>query len=252
MADQMTPVTADATAATMATSRTLRLKSPLKSPLVRGWLGDAAGAYLASTVTTTRWTIEADALLSTLHAGTPCIIVFWHECLPSMPILWHAAGRIDANLERTHNTRTGYVLASRHRDGQLIARTMGRFGVRTIAGSTSRGGAAGLRELARLITAGHPVGLTPDGPRGPRRRAAPGVAQLAALTGAPVFCAAAATARAITLKSWDAMRIPLPFGRGALIASDPVLVPRDNWQGARLDIEAQLTANLARALILCR
>jgi lysophospholipid acyltransferase (LPLAT)-like uncharacterized protein len=246
----MTPMTADATAAAMVAPRISHVSSPLKSPLVRGWLGDAAGAYLATTVTTTRWTIEADALLATLHAGTPCIIAFWHECLPAMPILWRTAGRTAVG--PTAPDRIGYVLASRHRDGQLIARAMGRFGVRAIAGSTSRGGAAGLRELARLIAAGHPVGLTPDGPRGPRRRAAPGVAQLAALTGAPVFCAAAATARALTLNSWDAMRIPLPFGRGALIAGAPVIVPRDNWRDARLDIEAQLTANLARALIACR
>ncbi|HQT86426.1 MAG: hypothetical protein B7Z58_14485 [Acidiphilium sp. 37-64-53] len=241
----MTPRTADATAAPMATQRAPIFQSPLKSPLVRGWLGDAAGRYLAATMRSTRWTIEADALLATLRAGTPCIIAFWHECLPAMPILWHTAGRIASG-------PTGYVLASRHRDGQLIARTMARFGVRAIAGSTSRGGAAGLRELTRLIAAGNPVGLTPDGPRGPRRRAAAGVAQLAALTGAPVFCAAAATARAVTLTSWDEMRIPLPFGRGALIASGPVEVTRANRAAALTDIEAQLTANLARALISCR
>jgi lysophospholipid acyltransferase (LPLAT)-like uncharacterized protein len=242
----MTRATADATAAPMQdASDRFTIGSPLKSPLVRGWLGDAAGLYLAGAMNATRWTIEADDLLATLRQGAPCIIAFWHECLPAMPVLWRTAGRIATG-------KTGYVLASRHRDGQLIARTMGRFGVRAIGGSTSRGGAAGLRELVRLVGLGHPVGLTPDGPRGPRRRAAPGVAQLAALTGAPVFCAAAATARAITLGSWDAMRIPLPFGRGALVAGPAVMVPRDGIEAARTDIEAQLTANLARAQITCR
>jgi lysophospholipid acyltransferase (LPLAT)-like uncharacterized protein len=242
----MTCATADATAAPMQdASDRFTIGSPLKSPLVRGWLGDAAGLYLAGAMNATRWTIEADDLLATLRQGAPCIIAFWHECLPAMPVLWRTAGRIATG-------KTGYVLASRHRDGQLIARTMGRFGVRAIGGSTSRGGAAGLRELVRLVGLGHPVGLTPDGPRGPRRRAAPGVAQLAALTGAPVFCAAAATARAITLGSWDAMRIPLPFGHGALVAGPAVMVPRDGIEAARTDIEAQLTANLARAQIKCR
>lgn len=221
------------------------LKSRLKSPKVQQRLGDLAGAFLHGAMLGTRWTIEADDLLATLRAGTPCIIVFWHECLPSMPILWHAA-------KRPARAPTGYVLASRHRDGRLIARAMRRFGVEAIAGSTSRGGAVGLRELAQLIIAGHPVGLTPDGPRGPRRHAAPGVAQLAALTGAPVFCAAAATSRAVTLKSWDSMRIPLPFGRGALVAGVGMQVPRDDWNSALRDIEAQLTANLSRALVQCR
>ncbi|MCF3946027.1 lysophospholipid acyltransferase family protein [Acidiphilium iwatense] len=238
----MTRASADATAAPMIRDT---LKAPLKSVWVQQPLGDLAGLYLHGTMATTRWTIDADALLGALKAGTPCIIVFWHECLPSMPILWREAERIGAGPK-------GYVLASRHRDGRLIARAMRHFGIETISGSTSRGGAAGLRELARLFEAGHPVGLTPDGPRGPRRRAAPGVAQLAALTGAPVFCAAAATSRALTLESWDAMRIPLPFGRGALIASGPILVPRRDWEASLAMIEAGMTANLARASVLCR
>ena len=229
----------------MATQRAPIFQSPLKSPLVRGWLGDAAGRYLAATMRTTRWTIEADALLATLRAGTPCIIAFWHECLPAMPILWHTAGRIASG-------PTGYVLASRHRDGQLIARTMARFGVRAIAGSTSRGGAAGLRELTRLITAGNPVGLTPDGPRGPRHRAAPGVAQLAARASVPIFCTAAVTRAAITTGGWDRMRIPLPFSKGALVALPPLTIGRDDWQTALPLIETGLNTALERAWALCR
>ncbi|MGC9270507.1 lysophospholipid acyltransferase family protein [Acidiphilium sp.] len=238
----MTHAFTNATAAPMTDAMP---RSLFKSQPVQRRLGDLAGAYLAGAMVSTRWTIEAAALLDMLRARSPCIVVFWHECLPSMPVLWRSAGLIG-------HGATGYALASRHRDGQLIARAMRRFGVAAVGGSTSRGGAAGLRELARLLAAGHPVGLTPDGPRGPRRRAAPGVAQLAALTGAPVFCAAAATSRAITLNSWDAMRIPLPFGRGALVAGGPISVPRLDWQGALTDIEAQLTANLARASIICR
>lgn len=237
----MTRGARDATAAPMIGA----LKSRLKTPTMRRCVGDLAGAWLAAARATTHWTIEADDLLSALHAGTPCIIVFWHECLPSTPILWKVA-------ERPPDAPTGYVLASRHGDGQIIARAVRRFGVEAIGGSTSRGGAAGLRELARLIAAGHPVGLTPDGPRGPRRRAAPGVAQLAAITGAPVFCLAAATSRAVTLNSWDRMRIPLPFGRGALIGAPPLPVARDDWEAALPEIEARLTATLARALIRCR
>lgn len=217
--------------------------SLMKSPLVRGWLGDAAGLYLALVVRTTRWRIEADGLLAALRAGEPCIVVFWHECLPSMPVLWRVAGRIEGGV-------VGYVLASRHRDGVLIARTMARFGVRAIPGSSSRGGAAGLRRLARLLAAGHPVGLTPDGPRGPRRVAAPGVAQLAALSGAPVFCVGAATGWAVTLGSWDRMRVPLPFGRGGLVASRAIKVARQDWEAARDGIERALTDNLARASVL--
>lgn len=238
----MTGGPANATAAPMGRDI---FKSPLKSAWVQECLGDLAGACLHGTSVATRWTVDAAPLLDTLAAGKPCITVFWHECLPSMPTMWLAARQRRPDM-------SGYVLASRHRDGQLVARAMGYFGMKTVSGSTSRGGAAGLRELARLIGDGHPVALTPDGPRGPRRRAAPGVAQLAGLTGAPVFCAAAATSRAITLGSWDSMRFPLPFGRGALLAGEPILVPRQDWETALPAIEAGMTAQLTKAMDLCR
>lgn len=212
---------------------------------VRRALADAAGLYVRATIAATRWRVEADALIQLLRAGTPCIIAFWHECLPSMPILWREAAR-DPTLPR------GHILASRHRDGQLIGRAMRRFGIETISGSTSRGGAASLRQLLKLLAAGHPIGLTPDGPRGPRRHAAPGVAQLAAYSGAPVFCVAAITRAGVTTRGWDRMRIPLPFSQGALVAMPPLTIARHEWQTGLATIETALNIALDRATSLCR
>ena len=213
-------------------------------PLRRA-LADGAGLYVRAAINATRWRIEADALIQRLRAGPPCIIAFWHECLPSMPILWREAAR-DPSLPR------GHILASRHRDGQLIGRAMRRFGLETISGSTSRGGAASLRQLLKLLAAGHPIGLTPDGPRGPRRHAAQGVAQLAAVSGVPVFCAAAITRAAITTSSWDRMRIPLPFSNGALVAMPPIMLTRTEGKSGLAAIETALNTALDRATSLCR
>ena len=218
--------------------------APPSDPL-RRVLADTAGLYVRATIASIGWRIEADALIQRLRAGPPCIIAFWHESLPSMPILWREAAR-DPALPR------GHILASRHRDGQLIARAMRRFGLETIAGSTSRGGAASLRQLLKLLAAGHPIGLTPDGPRGPRRHAAPGVAQLAAVSGVPVFCVAAMTRAAITTASWDQMRIPLPFSRGALVAMPPLILTRTEGKSGLAPIETALNAALDRATSLCR
>src|ERR1700709_1126747 len=70
-------------------------------------------------------------------------------------------------------------------DGELIARTVELLGFRAIRGSSSRGGAAGLREMAAAYKAGHRCAITADGPRGPSKVAKPGTAQLAQLVGAP-------------------------------------------------------------------
>ncbi len=234
-------MTARSTNATAALMR----DSLLRSDRLRQIAADGAGLYVQSAIATTRWRIEADSLLQALRARPPCIVAFWHECLPSMPALWRFAAR-DPSLP------SGHVLASRHRDGQLIGRTMRRFGIETVAGSTSRGGASGLRQLFKLLATGHPIGLTPDGPRGPRHRAAPGVAQLAARAGVPIFCAAAVTRAAITTHGWDRMRIPLPFSTGALVALPPLTIGRNDWQTALPLIESGLNAALERANALCR
>jgi lysophospholipid acyltransferase (LPLAT)-like uncharacterized protein len=121
------------------------------------------------------------------------------------------------------------------------------MGIGLISGSSSRGGAAGLRGLLSALGNGEHVGLTPDGPRGPRRIAAPGVAQMAALGKVPVLPCAARTSWAIQLNTWDAMRLPLPFGRGALVVGEFIEVARQDWAAALPRIEAALNGVVSRA-----
>ncbi|WP_423246900.1 DUF374 domain-containing protein [Spectribacter hydrogenoxidans] len=50
-------------------------------------------------------------------------------------------------------------------------------------GSSSRGGARGLKGLIRLCRGGHNVSIAVDGPRGPRHQVKPGVFPIARLSG---------------------------------------------------------------------
>lgn len=213
------------------------LKNLLKSSPGQVVIASLAYGYLRLVAATTRWQVEGDATLTTFATGPACIIAFWHETLPAMPVFWL---RAQARLPAT-------VLASRHRDGQLIASVVKSFRIAVVAGSSSKGGAAGLRALLNALKSGQHIGLTPDGPRGPRRVAAPGVAQLAAMTGAAILPCAASTGWAIQLKSWDGMRFPLPFGRGRLVCAPFIHVPRSDWQIAIPQIEAALTSAINRA-----
>ncbi|OYV43692.1 MAG: hypothetical protein B7Z75_06940 [Acidocella sp. 20-57-95] len=213
------------------------LKRIMQSQSVQNAMARLAARYLDFVAMTTRWQIEGSANLATFAGGPPCIVAFWHETLPAMPIFWR----------RARTSRPASVLASRHRDGQLIGAVVKYFDIDVVAGSSSRGGAAGLRALVNGLKAGQHVGLTPDGPRGPRRAAAPGVAQLAALSGAAVLPCAASTRWGIRLKSWDRMRFPLPFGRGILVCGAPILVERNGWERAIAVIETALTTAITRA-----
>jgi lysophospholipid acyltransferase (LPLAT)-like uncharacterized protein len=120
-----------------------------------------------------------------------------------------------------------------------------------VLGSSSRGGAKSLRVLLNLLSSGDHIAITPDGPRGPRREAAPGVAHLAAMSGAPVLPCAAQTTRRWILPTWDGMVVPKPFGRGVVVCLPTIAVNRENWQDAVPAIGAAMTAAADRADSLC-
>ncbi len=214
----------------------------------------ALGAYLGFALRTTRWTLVGeDELGRHLHAH-PAIFAFWHECLPMMPALWTFALRTRARLGTPRGRM--HVLVSRHQDGRLIGGIMARFGTDLVYGSTAKGaaqkgGAAGLRALLAVLAAGDQVVITPDGPRGPRRQVARGVAQLAALAGVPVVPCAARSSRVRALPTWDRMLLPLPFGRGVLVCGAPILVPRDSWTASLPAIETAINEAAGRAERAC-
>jgi lysophospholipid acyltransferase (LPLAT)-like uncharacterized protein len=100
--------------------------------------------------------------------------------------------------------------------------------------------------MLKALKAGEYVGITPDGPRGPRMRASEGIVTVAKVSGVPVIpCAFGAKWRWV-LGSWDSFIIPLPFTRGVIIWGEPVSVSRGandaDLEIARIKIEAALNA----------
>ncbi|MGD0107532.1 MAG: lysophospholipid acyltransferase family protein [Rhodopila sp.] len=204
------------------------------------------GGYLTFALRTTRWTLDGRDHFSPFGKGAPAVFAFWHEFLPLMPALALIAGRMPH-----YSPRPIYTLVSRHRDGRFIGAVVRRFGILPVLGSSSRGGAAGLRNLLAVLRRGEMIGITPDGPRGPRREAAFGVAQLAALSGVPVVPLAARTSRRIQLSTWDRMPVPLPFGRGVVVCGPAISVPREGWKEAVPAITDALNQAADRADALC-
>lgn len=117
--------------------------------------------------------INEEGIARRWRRGEASILAFWHGRQLMLPLAYHGSG-ID-------------LLISRHRDGELISRAMRSFGFGAVRGSTTRGGAFALRALVAAGREGRDLGITPDGPKGPRGRVQPGVIQLARLTGLPVF-----------------------------------------------------------------
>lgn len=141
------------------------------------------------------------------------ILAFWHSRFVMMPYAYF--------------DRRMVVLSSAHRDARRLAEVLACFGIRNVVGSSTRGGAAGLRGLIREARAGSDLGFTPDGPRGPRRRVKPGVVAAARFTGLPIVPVTYSATRGRRLRSWDRTLIPLPFAKIVFRYGMPLRVPRD-------------------------
>jgi lysophospholipid acyltransferase (LPLAT)-like uncharacterized protein len=224
------------------------MKRLLRHPAAQRVLAHVLGLYLAFALRTTRWRLEGAEHVACHAAGAPVVVAFWHERLPMMPMLWLLVRRLP---EGRMSRARAHVLVSRHRDGQFIGAVVSRFALDVVLGSSSRGGTASVRNLLALLAGGDHVAITPDGPRGPRRTAAPGVAQLAALSGAPVLPCAARTTRCRVLRTWDSMVVPLPFGRGVVVCRPTISVPRRDWHASVPLIADALNAATAQADRLC-
>jgi lysophospholipid acyltransferase (LPLAT)-like uncharacterized protein len=196
-------------------------KRLLRSPVVRAALCAITALYVRVVHATGRWRVErGDIPEARWRTGAPFIIAFWHGRLMMMPYCWRRG--VPANM-----------LVSQHADGQLIAHTIRHFGFASIAGSTRRGGVAALRAILRGLERGESLGITPDGPRGPRMRASIGVVDIARASGVPMVPLAFSTSRRRVLGTWDRFVVALPLSRGVFVWGSPIEVPRDADAAAR-------------------
>lgn len=165
------------------------------------------------------------------------IYLFWHEYLLTP---FYLRGHCDIA-----------ILLSRHRDAEILAEAARLMGFDPIRGSTRRGGA---EALCRLLHYGrsHHIGITPDGPRGPRRRLAPGAVYLASRLEMPVVLVGIGYDRPWRIRgAWDQFAIPRPFSRVRAVLSEEITVPpsadRTTLEQYRLVLETQLNQRTTEA-----
>jgi lysophospholipid acyltransferase (LPLAT)-like uncharacterized protein len=119
------------------------------------------------------------------------------------------------------------VLISQHTDGELIAQICERLGIGVFRGSTARGGCQALLEMIRAAGSDTHLGITPDGPRGPRRELKSGVVMIASQSGLKVVPTGIGFVRAHRFQSWDRFALPLPFSTMVGVVGNPIFVPAD-------------------------
>jgi lysophospholipid acyltransferase (LPLAT)-like uncharacterized protein len=152
--------------------------------------------------------------------AAPKIYCFWHASLLVVSYLFRNTGKV--------------AVVSKSRDGMIAAGVAARWGHGVVFGSSHRGGVGVLREGVRALRERRSLGITPDGPKGPRETAKPGAAQIALLSGAPVVTIKVDAKRAWRLKSWDRFMIPYPFAKINVTLSGPI-EPLEGGDGGRHD-----------------
>ena len=218
------------------------LKTILGNPVVQFLIGKTIGFYMLFVGWTTRWRSVNRAAPERFWAeGGGLIACIWHGRFMLVHTLW----KFDRSVQPAK------FLISASREGGVVihaSRTVGADVIRGSAakGAKRKGGFEALREMKRHVDEGGIIGLTPDGPKGPRMRAKMGPIQLAKLAGVPMLPLVWSTKNRIVMKSWDRFVFPLPFGPGALVWGNPISVPREADDAAMEAARAALEAEMLR------
>ncbi len=153
----------------------------------------------------------------------PLIFACWHGELLMLPYLY----------KRYRKTPHAKVLISSHFDGLLISKTIEYFGLGTIAGSTNRNAAKVLIQGIKALKDGYDIGITPDGPKGPRHQVADGIIAMAQKTNTKIVLIRMLPTKFWQFNSWDKFTVPKPFGTLKYYATLPIDVSGMELEEAR-------------------
>jgi len=208
----------------------------LRSDRLRRLLCWVIQLYIRFVYLTNRWSVEGGEIPRQLRdSGQAFILAFWHGRLLMIPMAWQRLAPM-------------HMLISAHRDGRIIADAVTYFGVNSIAGSTRRGGSSALRLMLKQLAAGDCVGITPDGPRGPRYKLGSGAVLVSQRCSAPLMPVYIEYSSCWRLKSWDGFMIPKPFSKIVVTLMPYVNIPKTDTEEAfeaeRAKVEMVMTERL--------
>jgi lysophospholipid acyltransferase (LPLAT)-like uncharacterized protein len=217
------------------------LRNVLRSSWVQRAVGFLAAEYLRLVWLTNKFSFDPPDVYEIVEPQMPAIFAFWH------------GQHFMAAFIKTKPSYRAKVLISMHRDGEFNAIAVERLGIGTVRGSGDhgsafhrKGGVGAFKEMVRALEEDYNMALTADVPKR-SRVAGRGVIMLARESGRPIMPFAMATSRFIRLDNWDRTTINLPFGRGALVGIESIVVPPDADAETMEKLRVQLEENLNEA-----
>ncbi len=167
---------------------------------------------------------------------------------PAIFVFWHGRSMMLSPIIRMRGMRA-YAVASRHKDGRMMAKLQRLFGLKAIYGSTSEGGISVLRQGVRVLRTGkYALCMSPDGPGGPSLRVQDGALYFAKMTGAPIIPVCYSASRAWIQNRWDRYLVALHFSKIKCVIGKPIFVKpklsEDEFEDIRKNIEDVMVKQL--------
>ncbi len=147
----------------------------------------------------------------------PAVIAFWHGEL-LMAILGYIEFRKGVEIDS---------MISDHSDGEMIARVIKLFGGGVVRGSSTKGGIKALKGAFKTLELKRDLGITPDGPKGPRHSVAEGIVLIARKKGVPVVTINCKPSSYWQFDSWDKFVLPKPFSTLNLYIGEPLYLDKN-------------------------
>ncbi|MEG3619008.1 lysophospholipid acyltransferase family protein [Magnetovibrio sp. PR-2] len=209
-------------------------KRIFEKPWAQSAISALAAGYMRFVRLTSKWEHRGlENVEGLVENETPMLISFWH-------------GRLIPSLFGWPYASTLHILSTPHRDGQIAAKAYNRFGIKTIWGSTKKGGTEAVRNIIKVLKSGGVVALTPDGPKGPRQRMQQSSVDIARMTGAKLVPFGISATKLKWRNSWDCMVIPKPFSHYIIIFGEPMEIPRkaskEEYETLRQEFENRMNA----------
>ena len=178
-----------------------------------------------------------------LERNESFIYSFWHDQLLMCPLTWQSNSNIK-------------VLISKHRDGDIIAQLISNLGFEAIRGSThktnkikNKGGLLSARKMIKSLKNGISIGISPDGPKGPRHKVSEGILSISRLSKSVILPVGIGFKKKWVLNTWDKFIIPKPFNEITVVWGDPIsaITNEKNIHQFKIKLESKMNNLTAQA-----
>ena len=168
--------------------------------------------YILFVGVTSKIEIENDEFSKKMwDENKPFILAFWHSQLMMIGYVWKSKAILN-------------MLASSHSDGRFGAYIASYFNLKNIS-IIAKNKSPSLRQIFKILQDNNYLGVTPDGPRGPKNKVSEGIIKIAIHSQVPIIPLGFASNKNFRLKSWDSFLITYPFSKCKFVWGEPIIIP---------------------------